>query len=152
LVGAGTLENGKADDFEIPLPPSLSAVKLMRRLTITLAWFTPINPFHRAYRRAALWFEPPKDPLKVSRIACDWNAVKRGTLQHEILEGDSATAYVDGKTMTVRVCCKEDAGELTVPIRYGLAVSLEVAEGVNVPIYQEVRDRLRAVVPVAART
>ena len=45
------------------------------------------------------------------RSDCDWNAVQRGTLQHEILEGNKATPYVDGATMMVRVCCKADAGE-----------------------------------------
>jgi len=152
LVGVGTLENGQVNDFAIPLPPSLSAVKVKRRLTITLAWFTPINPRHRSYRRAALWFEPPQEPLAVKRSDCDWNAVTRGTLQHEVLDGNKATPYLDGATMTVRVCCKADAGELTVPIRYGLAVTLEVAEGIEIPIYEEVRVRLRQMVPVEART
>jgi hypothetical protein len=148
LVGVGSLADGQVHDFAIPLPPSLSAVKVKRRLTITLAWFTPINPRHRAYRRAALWFEPPQEPLAVKRCDCDWNAVQRGTLQHEVLEGNKATAYVDGDAMTVRVCCKADAGELTVPVRYGLAVTLEVAEGIDIPIYEEVRVRLRQAVPV----
>lgn len=42
--------------------------------------------------------------------------------------------YLDGTTMTVRVCCKADAGELDVPVRYGVAVTLEVAEGTDIPI------------------
>jgi hypothetical protein len=34
------------------------------------------------------------------------------------------------------------------PVAYGLAVTFEVAEGVTIPIYEEVRSRVRARVEV----
>ena len=70
-------------------------------------------------------------------------------MQHEILEGEAATAFVDGRDVEVRVNCKADAGELDEPVPYALAVSLTVAEGLEVPIYQEVRERVHARVRVA---
>lgn len=150
LIGVGELAADGADLFSVPLPPSLSGQRVWRRLTITLGWFSPVNPRHRSYRRAALWFDPPKDSLRVERSNGDWRAVQRGTVQHEVLEGESATAYVDGEALQIQVNCRADAGSLDGQVRYALAVSLEVADNVNIPVYDEVRVRLRPPVPVSA--
>ena len=47
VLGVGTLEDGYAEEFSLPLPPSLSAKAENRRLTITLAWITPTNNKHQ---------------------------------------------------------------------------------------------------------
>ena len=65
-----------------------------------------------------------------------------------MLEGEQAVDFQDGDGVAVKVSCRADAAEIPGPVRYGLAVTLEVAEGVSIPIYQEVRDRLRIRVPV----
>jgi hypothetical protein len=147
MLGVGELTDGQALVFNAPLPPSLAAKAINKRLTITLAWLSPINPAHQAYRRAKLWVAPP-DNLEVQRQEGDWRQVQRGTLQHEILEGDTALAFVDGAQLTFKVNCKADAGQLTDPVPFALCVSLEVAEGIDVPIYQEIRDRIRPRVTV----
>ena len=59
--------------------------------------------------------------------------------------------FQDGDRIAIKVNCRADAGNISNPIRYGLAVTLEVAEGVNIPIYQEVRDRFRIRVPISGR-
>ena len=69
-------------------------------------------------------------------------AVQRGTVQHEVLEGNGAVPFQDGDNIVIKVNCRSDAGPITEPIRYGLAVTLEVAEHLDIPIYQEVRDRI----------
>lgn len=162
LVGWGRLAKDECDRYEIPLPPSLSGTRLAKRLTVTLAWFTPINPSDRRYRRAKLWFETvEKDEgqLGVSRSQGDYNMVRRGTLQHEIFEGESAAAFVDGAFLRLRVSCREDAGGLgDTPVRYGLAVSLEAAENVQVglvnpvTLYDDVLARIRAAVRVSVES
>ena len=58
VLGVGTLGDGDGDEFRLPLPPSLSAVTDRRRLTITLAWLTPVSTTHQNYRIAHLWFNP----------------------------------------------------------------------------------------------
>jgi hypothetical protein len=68
--------------------------------------------------------------------------VQRGTLQHEIFEGDAAVAYVDGATIKLKVNCRADAGRLDDRIPYALAVTLETAEGLRIPVYQEVAERI----------
>ena len=57
-------------------------------------------------------------------------------------------AFQDGEDIAIKVNCRADAGNITDSIRYGLTVTLEVAEGIDIPIYQEVRNRLRIRVPV----
>lgn len=40
LLGGGRLRTGKAVRHQVPLPPSLNAIRGRRRVTTTLAWFT----------------------------------------------------------------------------------------------------------------
>ena len=142
-IGYGTISDDDGDVFTLPLPPSLSTKPEWRRLTITLAWITPVNSKHQNYRVAHLWFDPKNgNTLAPDRQNADFRAVQRGTVQHEILEGDRAVPFQDGDGISIKVNCRSDAGRLSEPIRYGLAVTLEVGEGVDIPIYQEVRDRL----------
>jgi hypothetical protein len=148
VLDVGKLDDGEGQEFILPLPPSLSAVTEKRRLTVTLAWLTPVNSKHQNYRIAHLWFSP-KNSLAPDRICADHHAVQRGTIQHEVLESDKAVDFQDGDVITIKVSCRSDAGDLPEPIRYGLAVTLEVAEGIGIPVYQEVRDRLRVRVPVS---
>ena len=152
VLGFGELDDGEGAVFSLPLPPCLSAVNERRRLTITLAWLSPVNSFRQAYRVAHLWFDP-KNAIASHRQFADHRAAQRGTLQHEVLEGDRATVFQDGDTIAIKVSCRADAGDIPAPIGYGLAISLEVVEGVEqrvdpFPIYQEVRDRLAIRVPV----
>jgi hypothetical protein len=67
-----------------------------------------------------------------------------------VLESEKAVDFQEGDTITIKVNCRADAGDIPEPIRYALAVTLEVAEGIDIPIYQEVRDRLRVRVPTRA--
>ena len=142
LIGWGKLAKEQAHEFRLPLPPSLNAVRGKRRLTFTLAWFSPINPQSRAYRCARLWLSPPSDALAINRSEAEWRSVRNGTLQHEIWEGEKAVAFSEGADVVIRVNCREDAGKLSVPVRYGLAVSIESAVALALPIYEEVREAI----------
>jgi hypothetical protein len=147
VLGFGQLTHDEGQEFRLPLPPSLSATTMARRLTITLAWFSPVSSTRCGYRTARLWFDP-KCEFAPLRLHADHRAVQRGTVQHEILYGDRAVDFQDGDAIAIKINCSQDAGELTTPVRYGLAVTLEVAEGIEVPVYQEVRNRLRVRIPV----
>ena len=143
VVGHGTLSDGEGDVFTLPLPPSLSAIPEWRRLTITLAWLTPVNSKRQNYRVAHLWFDPKNgNTLAPDRQNAEFRAVQRGTVQHEILEGDRAVPFQDGDSIAIKVNCRSDAGKLRGSVRYGLAVTLEVREDVDIPVYQEVMDKL----------
>lgn len=142
VISSSEIGDGEGHLYELPLPPSLSGIVGVRRLTISLAWLTPINPLHRDYRRAGLWVSTPESDLNVNRSGADWQTVQRGTMQHEIFEGDEAVAYVDGAAIRLKVNCRADAGRLDERIPYALAVTLEAGENLRIPVYQEVAERI----------
>lgn len=150
LVGVGGLRNEKALEFRVPVPPALHAMVVARRVTVTLAWMTPINPRHSKYRVARLWVDLPDDPLHGDRAEGEWRQLRQGTIHHEVFEGDRAVPIVDGTHLRVRVNCVADAGRISETVDFALCVSLEVAEGVALPIYQQVRDRITPRVGVQA--
>ena len=143
-LSGGTLREDESHIHRFPLPPSLSDRRGHRRLAITLAWLSPVNQRHQAWRRADLWFVPPKDTLRVDRQQADWRAVQRGTLQHEILEGEKAGVFVVDANLEIQVSCRANAGILEDEIPYALAITLEVAEELGVDIYDEVRNAVHA--------
>ena len=144
-LGAGLLGEDQSHVHLFPLPPSLSGWKGPRRLTISLAWLSPVNPRHRGWRRAQLWFSPPQAELGVARGQADWQAVQRGTVQHEILEGESSQDFVDGASLEIRVNCRADAGALEEEVPYALITTIEVWGDLWVSnIYDEVRAAVQA--------
>jgi hypothetical protein len=75
--------------------------------------------------------------------------VQRGTLQHEVFEGEKVSAFVDGDAIIVHVSFRKDAGPLTESIPYALAITLEVDPSIG-EIYDEIRDRIQIRERVAA--
>lgn len=142
LLGVGQLRNDKAWEFRVPIPEALNATLVRRRLTVTLSWFTPPNPKHSKYRTARLWVDLPENPLRLDRVEGESRQLQLGTLQHETFEGESAVPIVEGQELVIRVNCVADAGRLVDPVEFALCVSLEVAEGVALPIYEQVRARV----------
>ncbi len=125
-------------------------------MVVTLAWFSPVNPDHRSFREAKLELSPVGGwgdlPLKLARQDADHNQVLRGTMQQEVVEGSKQiAAYQDGDSILLQVACNPDASaRLDVAIPYGLAVTLEVAEGIPIPIYEQLRTRLQPQIAVGA--
>ncbi|UHM90775.1 S8 family peptidase [Rahnella victoriana] len=149
VLGFGEIKQNEIHEYSFPLPPGLSQSSEWRRLVISLAWLTPINSNHRNLREAKLELSPAGTwnaiPLKLKRTDTDHNQVHRGTVQHEIFEGTKEiSAFQDGENIKLRVICKADAiTKLDEEIPYGLAVTLEVEEGVNINIYQQIRTGIR---------
>lgn len=154
VIGCGEIHGNQIHEYRFPLPRDLSGSHVWRRMVVTLAWFSPINAGHRNLREAKLELQPGRNwnklPLKLGRKDSDHNQVLRGTVQHEILEGDSLiSVFEEDGHILLHVACKADATEmLDDSIPYGVAVTLEVAEGVDIPIYQQIRDRIRSQVAI----
>ena len=148
LVGYGMINARETNIHRIPLPPSLENVQEPRSLTVTVAWFSPINCRHQAYRQAKLEVNPLEKPEKavgVERLSRQQPAspsIQRGTVFHTRYEGNHAVAFVDDGHLVLGIHCREQAGRLDQPIRYGIAVTVEAGE--NIPVYEEVRARLPA--------
>jgi len=150
LLGWDKLTAGTAHEYGIPLPPSLSARRVKRRLTVTLAWMSPLNPKHKDYRKAEMWYSFDKALLALEKKDLDYDSSKRGTIQHQIFEGDKARAFSTGDELKIKVNCAEDAGTLVETIPYALAVTLEIADPVNLPIYEEIRAKIHAKIKIGA--
>jgi hypothetical protein len=148
LLGWTSIRDGQAQVFRLPLPPSLSASKELRRLTATLGWITPTNRRHRNYRLGQLFLTVPEQDIGTKTIGVDAKSAQRGTVEHRIFEGSDAKAFLDGAELAIRVNCKEDGGKLTETIPYAIAVTLEVGTNVAIDIYQEINVRLRPQVQV----
>lgn len=156
VLGCSEIRENEIHEYRLPLPPDLSSSQVRRRMVVTLAWFSPVNPDHRNFREAKMELSPVGGwgelPLKLARQDADHNQVSRGTVQHEVVEGSKQiAAYQDGDSILLHVACKKDAtARLDVAVPYGLAVTLEVAEGIQIPIYEQLRTRLQPQVAVGA--
>jgi hypothetical protein len=138
VLGCGEIRENEIHEYRLPLPPGLSSSQVWRRMVVTLAWFSPINPDHRNFREAKLELSPVGGwgdlPLKLARQDADHNQVLRGTVQHEVVEGtEQITAYQDGDSISLQIACKKDAtASLDDSIPYGLAVRSTAACGTSI--------------------
>ncbi len=153
MVGYGDVSTDGAVLYRIPLPPSLERLTEPRAVTVTLAWFSPVNRRHQAYRRAKLEVDAVtalSTAIGVDRCGDQPSdkSVPRGTIYHARFAGQKAIPFVDDGHLLLRVWCREQAGKLDQTIRYGLAVTIEAGEAI--PVYQEIRTRLG--IPVAVAT
>lgn len=154
LVAGGHIARNERHTYEFPLPPSLRAKAEWHRFTITLAFTAPTVGQLTRYRSAKVYFSTPDTSLAGGeRSDAEHNAVRRGSLQHEIVQGSRAMSFVDGDSFPIHVECMDDAQRLRAgnTIRYALVVSAETAEQTSNTIHEEVRDRLRARARVQGR-
>ena len=151
LVGASAIHDKQRHTYRFPLPPELAASTEWRRLTVSLGWLSPINPRSQTYRMARLSFAPPTSQLGVDRAEADSDAVRRGTVQHEVLEGRKAVAFLSGDTLQIEVDCRIDAGQVAAGIRYGIAATIEIAANVAVDLHYSVQQALEAQVQPVVR-
>ena len=144
LFTYGDIRQDRQDEFDIPLPPSIEGTTEPRRLTMTLAWLTPVNARHQQYRSATLELLPAGDgaySLAVERRRHQPThiAINRGTLSHCIFEGESAVAFLDGGMLKLRVECRAQAGALDDSVPFAVAISIETGVGSGIAVYDEVR-------------
>ncbi|SPT52551.1 Uncharacterised protein [Actinomyces bovis] len=146
LVAGGHIARNERHTYEFPLPPSLQAKADWHRFTITLAFMAPTVGQLTRYRGAKVYFSTPDKTLAGGdRTDAEHNAVRRGSLQHEIIQGTHSMRFMDGDAFPIHVECMDDAQRLRAgnTIRYALVVSVETAEQTSNTIHGEVRERLR---------
>ncbi|MFI7081446.1 S8 family peptidase [Micromonospora sp. NPDC049903] len=154
LIAGGRIARNQRHTYELPLPPSLRARAEWHRFTITLAYMAPTVGVLTQYRGAKVYFTTPNMALAGGdRADAEHNTVRRGSLQHEIVQGTRAMVFRDGDNFPVHVECMDDAQRLRAQqsIRYALVVSVETAEQTSTTIHDEVRARLQQRVRDRAR-
>lgn len=145
LIGFGDIKQNQAFIYSIPLPFNFHAQKYKRRLTVTLAYFSPIHPSSIKYREKQVWFTLNNgNNIAGTRAEYDNNAVQRGTLQHEIFETDKTEVWNENDSLTIKVNCRGDASETDtdVLIPYALFATFEMAPEYDIDVYQTVVEKI----------
>lgn len=142
LMFTGNLRGSERVDLEVPLPQAVGGLSALKRVTLTLAWFSPVNWNHRQYRRAKLVVEGPAEMPGSTRtvLGPDHRLTQRGTVHHRVFETSRAFSAAQ---LTFPVKCAAQAGGLSEAIPFALAVTLEVGAGVGVDVYEAVRQEIR---------
>ncbi len=143
LIGYGDISGDQMASYRVPLPRSLERVQEPRAVIVTLAWFSPVNVSHRAYRMANLEVTGKfEDGIVTGREQKQPShaSIPRGSLFHQRWVGEKAKAFADDGYLMFDVICKEPAGKIDSPIPYGLIVTIEAGE--HIPVYQEIRAQL----------
>jgi hypothetical protein len=154
LVAGGLVGREERHTYSIPLPMSLRSKAEWHRFTVTLAYMAPTVGELTRYRGARVFFEKPDEAVtSASRAEADHYAVRRGSCQHEIIEGTRAMVFGANDSLPIHVECMDDAQRLKagVKIRYGLVVSVETAVETSTTIHDEIRAQLQVQARAQAR-
>ncbi|MEU4014828.1 S8 family peptidase [Microbacterium sp. NPDC028030] len=146
LVAGGSIERDQRHSYSIPLPSSLRARPEWHRITLTLAYMAPTVGQLSRYRGTKVFFDTPDERLTAGkRIEAEHHAVRRGSCQHEIIEGERAMAFVAGGALPINVDCMRDGQTLRRgnSVRYGIVVSIETRVETSTTIHDEIRATLR---------
>lgn len=146
LVGYGDIKQGDGYLYEIPIPFDFHTQKYRRKLTVTLAYFSPVRPTTLKYREKQVWFTlDAGSNVAGPRLEFDYNAVTRGTLQHEVFETEDITVWDENSSLVIKVNCRDDASKTPADtmIPYALFATFEMAPEYDVDVYQEVVSRVR---------
>ncbi|NUP74405.1 MAG: S8 family peptidase [Sinomonas sp.] len=154
LIAGGSIEREQRHTYQVPLPSSLRARRDWHRVTVTLAYMAPTAGQLTKYRGTKVFFETPDRRITAgSRSEAEHFAVRRGSCQHEIIEGDGAMVFGEGSTLPIEIECMKDAQTLRKgnAVRYGLVVSVETKVETSTTVHNEVRALLRTLVRAQTR-
>lgn len=148
LIGYGDIMQDKAFIYfiySIPIPIEFHEKSLRRRLTVTLAYLSPIHPSSIKYwEKQVLLTINNGSNLIGSRAEYDYHAVQRGTLQHEIIESDSIEVWNIDDAIELKVncrgCASENNPEILIP--YALFATFEMTPDCGIDAYQKVVDKV----------
>lgn len=153
LIGYGDVMQNQAFVYSIPIPIEFHKKSLRRRLTVTLAYLSPIHPSSIKYREKQVWVTINNgNSLIGSRAEYDYHAVQRGTLQHEIFENDSIEVWNIDDAIELKVNCRGCASENNpkILIPYALFATFEMAPDCGIDVYQKVVDKINVKNPIKA--
>ncbi len=146
LIGFGDIAQDKAFVYSIPIPIEFHTKRLRRKLTVTLAYLSPIHPSSIKYREKQVWITINNGSSLIgSRAEYDYHAVQRGTLQHEIFENDSIEIWDIDESIELKVNCRGCASEKNpdILIPYALFATFEMAPDCGVDVYQKIVDKVQ---------
>ncbi|WP_254022425.1 S8 family serine peptidase [Mesorhizobium escarrei] len=137
-------------EYRLPIPRAMVNNRELRRVVVTLAWSSPIDPITRRYRGVRLEVvdgDGKRDFWKgIKRtLSPDGRAARRGTLQHLVFEGKNLIPQGGSGDIFLGV---QAMAEMTpfaaAEVPYGLAVTLEMSQPVRTDLFADVEARVRA--------
>ena len=139
-LGFGEIGEEERHRFVLPIPDVCKGIRY--KLIATLAYFTPINPFHANYRKAKLSFNLDPD-LKIDSKEADDKQARNGTVQHKVCILKNIQSDIH-----FFVECRADAVDsLDENIPYALSLTIEAEKETNIDIYEEIRQVIITRVP-----
>lgn len=140
--------------FRLPVPTHMLRSRDLRTVTITLAWTSPVHVSSVDYRAVTLKLVDGNGDQKfwkgVDRGAVQTQPVQftmeRGTVAHLQLSGERLWRYGKATDAQLEIAVQamakhESMKHMQVP--YAIAITLEVAQGVDTKVYEEIRDHVR---------
>jgi len=136
-------------EYKVPIPRAMIGNNELRRITMTLAWSSPIDPLSQRYRGVLVelvdrngkrdFWDGVKSVLQPMAFAG-----RRGTLQHIVLEGTKKRALVGDGGFFVGVQARGDlAAFAKSSVPYALAITLEMAQPVRQDVFADVAARVQ---------
>ncbi len=137
ILGFGELSQSERHRFNLKIPDAAAGLHL--RMVVTLAWFTPINPFRYGIRQAKLFFNVEGLP-KNTRQEADWQQVKKGAVQHEIFNINQ----FENDHIDIFVQCEADAIEnFDETIPYAISFTIEAEEETDIDLYTMIEQSIQ---------
>lgn len=136
-------------EYRVPIPRAMIGNNELRRIVMTLAWSSPIDPLTQRYRGVLVemvdqngkrdFWDGVKSVLQPMAFAG-----RRGTLQHIVLEGTKKRAVVGDGGFFVGVQARADlAAFAKTNVPYALAITLEMAQPVRQDVFADVAARVQ---------
>lgn len=153
MLGWGAIRVDTQHTVSLPLPESLSRQNEFRRLTITIAWFSPINSSNKQYRRGVLKIASLDAKEcgtgRSEALQPPTTVVENGTVTHAVYEGVQAVEIGDHLDIVIK--CSQQAGGLDDDIPYAVVASFEVGQESEIDVYEEIREKLHVEVAEKVR-
>lgn len=140
--------------YRLPIPMHMLRSRDLRKITVTLAWTTPVLVSSVDYRAITLKLVDGNGDQKF------WQGVDRGAVKHQPVQrtmerGTVAHLQLSGETLWrygkasnaqleigVQAMCKHESMKY-VSVPYALAITMEVAQTVDTKVYEEIRNHVR---------
>lgn len=155
LLADDLIAHNNLHEYKLPIPRAMISNREIRRVVVTLAWSSPIDPVTRRYRGVLVEAVDGDGKRKF------WDGVggilgptvfsgRRGTLQHMVLEGKKLMHPGGASDIFLGVQARADLKAFeNVEVPYALAVTLELAQPLRQDLFADVEARVRKKVPVA---
>lgn len=170
LLADDVIRHNVLHEYRLPVPRAMINNREIRRVTMTLAWSSPIDPVTNRYRgvqvevvdkdgKRKFWegFDGLKSGTgsnKVNGPVVD--ATRRGTLQHIVLEGKKLIRVAPTGDIFIGVQARADLTNFAeVDVPYALAITLEIGQPLRQDLFADVAARVRTkrvAVPTRVRT